>query len=259
VPTASPTPTSPPATPTVGAVYGWGLNNFGQAGGASCDSCVQPAPRRTGGLDGVVGVAASGDSNGGHNLAIRNDGTVWAWGINGAPGNLGDGTNIDRLSPVRVVGLTDVVAIAAVSNAGNFATHSLALRRDGTVWAWGNNQVGQLGPGPITCGVLSWPTGSAVWCQFKSRAWIGSWPSRRQAGSILPRATTDPSGAGVRIPRDNMASVFPFRTSPAIRSQRPYPGWRGSPELPRASRTAWHCAVTAQSGVGVIASAAIGI
>ena len=51
-------------------------------------------------------------------------------------------------SPVQVQGLSSVVAIAA----GN--DHSLALKSDGTVWAWGNNSYGQLGVGSTTSPVL---------------------------------------------------------------------------------------------------------
>ena len=68
---------------------------------------------------------------------------AWAWGWN-ALGQLGDGTTTNRLTPVRVAGLTGVTAITA----GQF--HSLALRADGTVWAWGQNDYGQLGDGTTT-------------------------------------------------------------------------------------------------------------
>jgi alpha-tubulin suppressor-like RCC1 family protein len=75
-----------------------------------------------------------------HSLALRGDGTVWAWGNNEA-GQLGDGTLLPRLSPIQVPGLSDITAIAA----GVYC--SLALRDDGTVWAWGNNSEGELGGG----------------------------------------------------------------------------------------------------------------
>jgi hypothetical protein len=77
-----------------------------------------------------------------YSLALRNDGTVWAWGDN-YEGQLGDGTSTDRSTPVQVTGLTDATAIAAGS------WHSLAVRADGTVWAWGDNYFGQLGDGTV--------------------------------------------------------------------------------------------------------------
>lgn len=79
----------------------------------------------------------------GHNLALKSDGTVWAWGYN-EDGELGDRTNINKSTPVQIIGFSDVIAIAG----GEY--HSLALRLDGTVWAWGYNEDGQLGNGTNT-------------------------------------------------------------------------------------------------------------
>jgi alpha-tubulin suppressor-like RCC1 family protein len=73
-----------------------------------------------------------------HSLALKCDGTVWAWGANFG-GELGDGTTINRATPVQVSGLIDVIAIAGSRDS------SLALKSDGTVWAWGSNNWGQLG------------------------------------------------------------------------------------------------------------------
>ena len=70
-------------------------------------------------------------------------GTVWAWGSN-TRGFLGDGTTIDRYTPVQVQGLDNVIAIS-VGDA-----HSLALKSNGTVWAWGANFTGRLGDGTTT-------------------------------------------------------------------------------------------------------------
>ncbi|HYO55288.1 MAG TPA: hypothetical protein VEU50_21100 [Archangium sp.] len=75
-----------------------------------------------------------------HSLAVRSDGTVWAWGDN-AYGQLGDDTLSDRTTPVQVRGLTGVMSISA-----GYA-HALVVRSDGTVWAWGWNSSGQLGDG----------------------------------------------------------------------------------------------------------------
>ena len=72
----------------------------------------------------------------GHSLAVRSDGTVWAWGYN-AFGQLGDGSTTDRTRIVLVERLNSVVDVAAGAN------HSLALRSDGTVWTWGLDSSGQ--------------------------------------------------------------------------------------------------------------------
>jgi len=132
-----------------GTVWAWGANYYGQLGDGTVIERWTAArvlgPGGMGVLTDIVGIAA-GDL---HNLALKSDGTVWAWGDNWW-GELGDGTNTDRWTPVQVRGpggvgyLTNVVAIAT----GGW--HSLALKSDGTVWAWGYNKYGQLGDGTTT-------------------------------------------------------------------------------------------------------------
>jgi len=73
-----------------------------------------------------------------HTLALKTDGTVWAWGHN-AYGQLGNGNNTHQNQPVQV--MSDVTAI------GTGRYHSYAIKNDGTVWAWGANWDGQLGDG----------------------------------------------------------------------------------------------------------------
>ncbi len=85
-------------------------------------------------MTGVTALAAGG----GHTVALREDGTAWAWGDNGW-GQLGDGTNTQRNMPVQVVGLTGVTALAADYEL------PVVLRDDGIVRAWGEYCYGQLG------------------------------------------------------------------------------------------------------------------
>jgi len=115
----------------------------------------------------------------GHTLALRKDGSLWAWGLNNY-GQLGDGTTASRYAPVQVGSGRDWAAVSAGSeytvalrkdgslwvrgsifgnalaqvgsakdwksvSAGGY--HELALKVDGSLWAWGNNQYGQLGDG----------------------------------------------------------------------------------------------------------------
>lgn len=97
-------------------------------------------PAAVSGLSNVIAIAAGG----GHNLALKSDGTVWAWGSNSA-GQLGDGTTTNQpTTPVQVSSLTGITGIAAGE------AHSLAIKSDGTVWAWGRNNFGQLGDGSNT-------------------------------------------------------------------------------------------------------------
>jgi alpha-tubulin suppressor-like RCC1 family protein len=82
-------------------------------------------------------------------LALKGDGTVWAWGSN-EYGQLADGTSANQTTPVQVTELSGVVAISASGKLSNGGGHSLALRRDETVWAWGSDEYGQLGDGAVT-------------------------------------------------------------------------------------------------------------
>ena len=92
---------------------------------------TQSAVRRA---DFVITGAIAAGSN--HTLALKEDGTVWAFGRN-TLGQVGNGTIVDALSPVQV--LTGAVAIATGTE------HSLAVKADGTVWSWGRNDASQLG------------------------------------------------------------------------------------------------------------------
>ena len=127
-----------------GTVWTWGYNYYGAP--TNSETPVQVVgPGGSGFLTGIVAVAGGSTDS----LALRNDGTVWAWGYN-EYGELGNGTFTTSGTPVQVVGpggsgyLTGIVAIAGGS------VHSLAVRSDGTVWAWGYNEYGQLGNGALT-------------------------------------------------------------------------------------------------------------
>jgi len=77
-----------------------------------------------------------------HSMFITHNNRLYAWGSNWG-GSLGDGTTIDRETPVFI---KDNVAMVSAGNASN-ASHTLALTLDGQLWAWGGNEAGQLGVG----------------------------------------------------------------------------------------------------------------
>jgi hypothetical protein len=82
-----------------------------------------------------------------HSLALKSDGTVWAWGANWT-GQLGDGTLTQRRTPVQVAGLSGVRQIASGADFSMaLETHGLPA---GVLWSWGVNGSGQLGDGTTT-------------------------------------------------------------------------------------------------------------
>ena len=119
-----------------GTLYGWGDNaNDLLADGTRKDSYV---PKQI--MTGVDTVAISKWDN--TNAAvIKNDGTLWTWGLNDL-GQIGDGTTIQPEIPVQVMSKAKTVAI------GN--RFMAAIDTDGALWTWGDNSFGQLGDGSIT-------------------------------------------------------------------------------------------------------------
>jgi alpha-tubulin suppressor-like RCC1 family protein len=124
-----------------GTVWAWGNNKSGQLGdgNAPVDHALPAVVHGMGKGSGAVELAV-GDSQA---LVRKSDGSVWAWG-NGTSGELGDGQNDKRSAPAQVSGLGPGSGVVAVAAGGS---ESFALKHDGTVLAWGNNQSGQLGDG----------------------------------------------------------------------------------------------------------------
>jgi alpha-tubulin suppressor-like RCC1 family protein len=142
-------------------------------------------------------------SSGSHNLEVKQDGTVWAWGNNnyGQLGNGKSGGSSDK--PVQVIGLTGVKAVSASSS------HSIALKNDGTVWAWGYNGSGELGNGttnnsatPVQVkeltGVMAIATGNGHTVALKSDGTVWAWGSNRsdQLGKENHSTFTSPIQVG---------------------------------------------------------------
>lgn len=156
------------ALKTDGTLWAWGLNNYGEVGDGTGQDRLSPVQV----MDNVVSMSAGYHFS----SAVKSDGSLWTWGNNGK-GELGDGTvwvwdmNWDWHSPVpeeeallqdtlascietwgpnvnRNHGVpTQVLDGAAAVYASN--NNAYALRKDGTLWAWGGNSSGDIGDGTI--------------------------------------------------------------------------------------------------------------
>ena len=119
-----------------GTIWSWGYNYYGQLGDGTNSESNVPVQESTGATDWVS--VRSGIY---HVIALKSDGTIWSWGYNNY-GQLGDGTTTDSNVPVQEsTGSTDWVDFAAGY------VESVAVKSDGTIWTWGDNNYGQLGNG----------------------------------------------------------------------------------------------------------------
>ncbi len=121
-----------------GTLWTWGANTYGQLGLG--DRAARWRPRRVGGGDDWI-AAATGFTE--SVLAVRSDGSLWAWGRNFC-GELGLADTVARDRPARVPCVADCASVAV----GGF--FSLAVDRHGSLWAWGRNDLAQLGLGEFS-------------------------------------------------------------------------------------------------------------
>jgi alpha-tubulin suppressor-like RCC1 family protein len=121
-----------------GVVFAWGANTNGQIGDGT--TVRRRTPVQVSGITNAVAISA-GDYTG---FAVLSDGTVRAWGSNQS-GQAGVGSSDNnKLTPVQVSSLSNIVAVAGGGS------HSLALDSNHLVWAWGDNSYGQVGDGTTT-------------------------------------------------------------------------------------------------------------
>jgi alpha-tubulin suppressor-like RCC1 family protein len=119
-------------------IWGWGRNDFGQLGNNSTTN--NPSPVQIVGNHSFIQIRTSGY----HCLAIKENGTVWSWGVN-SWGQLGTNNVTNYSSPVQIVGNHSFIAITAEFNGSSYG-----LKIDGSIWAWGYNNYGQLGTNNAT-------------------------------------------------------------------------------------------------------------
>ena len=128
------------ATKTDNTLWSWGSNWQGALGQNGAGSADKSSPTQIPGTTWSTSNKHSISNGAGTCLAIKTDGTLWAWGGNNE-GQLGQNEpgSLDRSSPVQVGDDTTWAAVSA------FTYANIATKTDGTLWSWGLNQNGQLG------------------------------------------------------------------------------------------------------------------
>jgi alpha-tubulin suppressor-like RCC1 family protein len=147
------------ALKTDGSLWTWGNGACGRLGDNTTTARSSPVREITSSTNWCQ-VSAGGY----HTSALKTDGSLWAWGLNTC-GRLGDNTNTTRSSPVREI--TSSTNWCQVS-AGCF--HTSALKTDGSLWAWGSNNLGRLGDNTATdrSSPVREITSSTNWCQVSA-------------------------------------------------------------------------------------------
>ena len=145
-----------------GTIWASGRNNYGQIGdGTNID---KSAFFQITALSGIIHAEAGGI----HSVFLKSDGTVWACGLNSGgnnDGQLGDGTAVDKLSPVQVISNWGSEIIIRAEAARE---HSTFLTENGTIWSCGRNNYGQLGNGVFSPGNSTSPVLSSSACTILS-------------------------------------------------------------------------------------------
>lgn len=148
-----------------GTLWGWGIN---------IDEYLMPQADQTGAINQIGSatwskISASmsfGSYTGRHFAGIQSDGTLWTWGYN-TDGQLGDGTQVDKLTPTQIG--SDTWNDVAARNGG-----CIAIKSDGTLWAWGSNTNGQVGDGTTTTRISPVLVSSETWSSVAVSAAIKS-------------------------------------------------------------------------------------
>ena len=190
-----------------GSLWAWGSCRHGQLGeGSDRWSNSKTIPTRIG-TDTDWARIAAGNS---HTVAIKANGSLWAWGYN-SYGQLGNGNFAKADRPMDDENETGPVQIGMDTNwadvaAGDF--HTMAVKTDGSLWTWGSNECGQLGNGTINRAATPTQVGEDTnWASVPTG--INSTVAINSDGSIWAWSYNyyDPLGAIATVPRTSPRQI----------------------------------------------------
>ena len=196
-------------------LYAWG-DNRGRQVSSDANPEDETAPGMSGRVRGISR-AAGGEM---HTIALKTDGTVWAWGDN-AFGQIGNGTTSDPDGEVQVG--TGFKAIAA----GKW--HSAGIKTDGSLWTWGAGESGQLGngtgtsrsaPGLVGTGFATVACGSNHTLAIKTDGTLWAWGSNLKGqlgdGTTTSRQSPVFVGSGFQSVAAGFAHTVALKTDGTV-------------------------------------------
>ena len=145
-----------------GTIWSWGNTTAGALGNNNVFTSLTSPVSVVGGFTSWCDINASARVG----IAIQTNGTAWSWGYN-SRGQLGDGTTVNKSSPVSVIG-----GFADWCQSSGGSRHNSAMKTNGTIWAWGCNDIGQLGDGTTLdkSSPVSVIGGFTDWCQLSTKS-----------------------------------------------------------------------------------------
>lgn len=216
-----------------GTLWAWGYNTGGQLGlGYTSEAVCTPA--QVGSSGGWASISSYGTTFG-----VKNDGTLWAWGAYSPGGeDLGLGTSGGPVSTPTQVGSS-----AGWANVVTTWGTTFGIKKDGTLWAWGNNANGELGLGtrgstvstPVQIGLdsawssvaptvswttMNWMPGLGGVFAFRSDGSLWAWGPDNLTGALGTGSTENPLTVPTKI-----ESTIPWKlpSSFQIRTNSPSP------------------------------------